>query len=276
MRMEVARFVDRCRVCHLAKGTSTNVGLYMPLPIPTQPWKDVSMDFMIGLSRTQCGNDSIFVVVDRFSKITHFIPCKHTTHAVLIAVPGIQSYAKLNLLTTMRSIVALTLVLFKLFMAWSLMTLLICSLCQVMRPQRILSPGSSTFTIRLIPSCLLLLISTSYRWTRSVNLSISMLGIMYGLFKLRTAVLPMNTINSLCTKLVRWRSSRKLIWMRTAYNFLAMFTRLMFLMFGISYLTRVTVPQVMSVLLIEDESSPPWGEWWNSSGVGFLGPKRAP
>lgn len=35
MRKEVNRFVARCRVCQMAKGTSTNAGLYLPFPIPT-------------------------------------------------------------------------------------------------------------------------------------------------------------------------------------------------------------------------------------------------
>jgi hypothetical protein len=41
-------------------------------------WKEIVMDFIVRLSRTQSGYDSIFVIVDRLTKMAHFISVKTT------------------------------------------------------------------------------------------------------------------------------------------------------------------------------------------------------
>jgi len=84
MRRDMDRFVARCTTCQKAKSRLNPHGLYMPLPVPSVPWEDISMDFVLGLPRTRNGRDGIFVVVDRFFKMAHFIPCHKTDDATHI------------------------------------------------------------------------------------------------------------------------------------------------------------------------------------------------
>jgi len=74
VRRDVERHVLCCETCHKAKSRLNPHGLYTPLPISSVPWEDISMDFVLGLPQTKRGKDSIFVVVDRFIKMAHFIP----------------------------------------------------------------------------------------------------------------------------------------------------------------------------------------------------------
>ena len=53
MKENVQRYMNKCRICQHVKGRSHNARLYMPLPIPNKPWDSVSLDFFLGLLRTQ-------------------------------------------------------------------------------------------------------------------------------------------------------------------------------------------------------------------------------
>jgi IS30 family transposase len=52
--------------------------LVQHLKIPEWKWEEIGKDFIVGLPRTQAGCDSIWVIVDRLTKVAHFIPVKMT------------------------------------------------------------------------------------------------------------------------------------------------------------------------------------------------------
>nr|CAE02128.2 OSJNBa0035M09.12 [Oryza sativa Japonica Group] len=80
MRREIAEFVALCDVCQRVKAEHQRpAGLLQPLQIPEWKWEEIGMDFITGLPRTSSGHDSIWVVVDRLTKVAHFIPV-HTTY----------------------------------------------------------------------------------------------------------------------------------------------------------------------------------------------------
>jgi transposase InsO family protein len=49
-------------------------------------WEEIGMDFIVGLPRTQAGYDSIWVIVDRLTKVAHFNPVKTTYSGAKLAV----------------------------------------------------------------------------------------------------------------------------------------------------------------------------------------------
>ena len=70
----IARYVNTCNKCQANKGSQlATPGLLMPLPIPAQPWESISLDLIGPLNKTEKGNNAILVVVDRLTKMKHFI-----------------------------------------------------------------------------------------------------------------------------------------------------------------------------------------------------------
>jgi hypothetical protein len=69
--------------------------LLQPLPVPSQSWIDISMDFIKGLPNSS-GYTVMLVVVDRFTKYNHFIPLKHPFTAAHIAQVSMDNIVKLH------------------------------------------------------------------------------------------------------------------------------------------------------------------------------------
>jgi hypothetical protein len=96
MRRDVERYVSRCTIYSKAKSWLNPHGLYIPLPVPSVTWEDIFMDFVFRLPRTKRG-DSIFMIVDHFSKIAHFIPCHksdNTSHVTNLFWSGTNLSSK--------------------------------------------------------------------------------------------------------------------------------------------------------------------------------------
>jgi hypothetical protein len=75
MKYEAAHYVSECDTCRKVKTDYMKPGgLLQPLSILEWKWDDISMDFIVGLPMTARKFDSIWVIVDRLTKSTHFIP----------------------------------------------------------------------------------------------------------------------------------------------------------------------------------------------------------
>jgi hypothetical protein len=70
LRQDVWKYIKSSTAYAIAKPTIKKQGHYTPLPTPSCPWESISMDYMSGLPSTKHGNDYVFVVVDRFSKMS--------------------------------------------------------------------------------------------------------------------------------------------------------------------------------------------------------------
>ena len=86
MKQDIAQYVAECDVCRRIKAEHQRpAGTLQPLAIPEWKWDKVEMDFITGFPRSQKGHDAIFVVIDRFSKVAHFLPVKETITASQLA-----------------------------------------------------------------------------------------------------------------------------------------------------------------------------------------------
>ena len=86
LKRDIAEYIAKCDVCNRVKAEHQKpAGLLQPLPVPEWKWEQIGMDFITGLPRTKSGYDSIWVIVDRLTKVAHFVPVKTTNTSAKLA-----------------------------------------------------------------------------------------------------------------------------------------------------------------------------------------------
>lgn len=96
MNTVVHDFVKTCSICQQAKPKRVKYPrLLQPLAVPDQAWQVVTMDFIEGLPTSGSAN-CILVIVDKWSKYSHFTPLKHPFSAFSVALAFLENVYKLH------------------------------------------------------------------------------------------------------------------------------------------------------------------------------------
>jgi hypothetical protein len=77
MKVDIAKYVASYGICQKVNAKHKRPAeLLKPLEIPEWKWENIAMDFVVGLPCSPRGKDAIWVVIDRLTKVAHFIPMK--------------------------------------------------------------------------------------------------------------------------------------------------------------------------------------------------------
>ena len=97
MKKDVTEYIAKCQKCQQVKVEHQHLaGLLQPLANPEWKWEIIFIDFITEFPMTAKQHDSIMVVVDKFSKATHFVPVKSTLKANDIARIFMEEIIKLH------------------------------------------------------------------------------------------------------------------------------------------------------------------------------------
>ncbi|GMI79817.1 hypothetical protein HRI_001651000 [Hibiscus trionum] len=96
MKSTVQSMVRECEVCQRTKVEHIEKpGLLQPLPIPTQAWEIITMDFIEGLPTSMKAN-CILVIIDKYTKYAHFLALSHPYTALEVAKAYLDQVYKLH------------------------------------------------------------------------------------------------------------------------------------------------------------------------------------
>ena len=77
MKRDVMDYVSKCLTCQQVKDEHhVPSGLLNPIPIPQWKWDNIAMDFVSGLPFKQRKHDVIWVIINRLTKLAHFVPIR--------------------------------------------------------------------------------------------------------------------------------------------------------------------------------------------------------
>jgi hypothetical protein len=97
MKKEIAHYVAWCDTCQRTKAEHQKpAGLLQPLLVPEWKWEEIGMDFVTELPRMQKGNNSIWVIIDRLTKVAHFILVKTTFGGATLARIYLKEIVRLH------------------------------------------------------------------------------------------------------------------------------------------------------------------------------------
>ena len=90
-------YVTSCDACQRNKPSQqAPMGLLQPLPIPSRPWQQVSMDLITALPKSRTGNDAIVVFVDKLTKMVHYVATTTNVTAPQLATLFMREVVRLH------------------------------------------------------------------------------------------------------------------------------------------------------------------------------------
>ena len=97
IKREIAQFVAKCLVFQQIKIEHQRIaGLLYPLSIPEWKWEHITIDFVTALPRSLKGNNAVWVIIDRLTKSTHFLPFRVCQSTEVLADKYIKEIVRLH------------------------------------------------------------------------------------------------------------------------------------------------------------------------------------
>ena len=97
MRKDIENFIVKCKNCQQVKYENQRpAGLVQKMSITVWKWKNIAMDFVVGLPKTLGKFDSTCFVVDRLTKSAHFIPVRVDYNAEHLARIYVKEIVRLH------------------------------------------------------------------------------------------------------------------------------------------------------------------------------------